>query len=68
MNLPALAAFRVAVARLWRRMLGRRSHTAAVLWRRMQRLIARWLPPVRVYHPYSLARFAVTTQARNRMR
>ena len=51
MNRPALAAFRVAVARLWRRMLGRRSHKAAVLWRRMQRLIARWLPPVRVYHP-----------------
>ncbi len=68
MNRPALAAFRVAVARLWRRMLGRRSHKAAVLWRRMQRLIARWLPPVRVYHPYSLARFAVITQGRNRMR
>lgn len=68
MNTPALNAFRQAIGRLWRQVLGRRSQTACVSWARMQRLMARWLPPVRVCHPYPLVRFAVTTQGKNRMR
>jgi group II intron reverse transcriptase/maturase len=68
MNTYALNAFRQALGRLWRRILARRSQTAHVAWARMRRLIARWLPPVHVCHPNPLARFAVTTQGKNRMR
>jgi hypothetical protein len=30
-------------------------------WERMNRLIARWLPPVRIVHPYPEARFDART-------
>jgi RNA-directed DNA polymerase len=68
MNTPALSAFRHGIGRVWRQVLGRRSQTAHVTWTRMLRLLQRWLPSVRVCHPYPLARFAVTTQGKNRMR
>ena len=68
MNLPALSAFRHGLGRVWRQVLGRRSQTAHVTWTRMRRLVERWLPAVRVCHPYPLARFAVTTPGKNRMR
>jgi RNA-directed DNA polymerase len=68
MNIPALCAFRHGIGRIWRQVLGRRSQTAQVTWPRMVRLVQRWLPLVRVCHPYPLARFAVTTQGKNRMR
>lgn len=68
MNQPAVKAFCLAVARIWRRVLSRRSHTAAVNWTRMRRLLARWLPPVRVCHPYPLDRFTVMTRGKSRMR
>jgi RNA-directed DNA polymerase len=68
MNTPALSAFRHGIGRVWRQVLGRRSQTAHVTWTRMVRLLQRWLPSVRVCHPYPLARFAVTTQGKNRMR
>ncbi len=67
-NVPALTAFHHAVMRLWRRMLAQRSQTARVGWVRMERLAARWLPRVRVCHPWPSARFAVMTQGRSRMR
>ena len=60
MNTPALHAFRQAVGRLWRRILHRRSQRASVPWRRMRRLIEKWLPPARVCHPYPLHRLRVT--------
>jgi group II intron reverse transcriptase/maturase len=61
LNSPAIGAFRQEVGRLWRKVLLRRSHKHNLAWDRMQRLIARWLPPARVCHPYPLARFGVTT-------
>src|SRR6266498_3934905 len=67
-NTYAIRAFRHAIGRLWRQALARRSQTARVTWTRMGRLIARWLPPARVCHPYPWVRFAVTTQGKNRMR
>lgn len=67
-NLPALKAFHLAIARLWRRVLAERSQKGYVSWARMQRLVARWLPHVRVCHPRPLARFAVRTQGGSRMR
>ncbi len=68
MNGSAIGAFRNAIGWLWRRALSRRSQTARVPWQRMRRLLDRWLPPARICHPYPLARLAVTTQGRSRMR
>jgi RNA-directed DNA polymerase len=60
-NSPALRNFRDRVSRLWRKMLGRRSQLGYVTWKRMQRLIDRWLPPARICHPYPSRRRTVTT-------
>jgi RNA-directed DNA polymerase len=68
LNGPAIGAFRQAIGRLWYHVLRRRSQRTRVTWQRMTRLIARWLPPARVCHPYPLVRFAVVTQGRSRMR
>jgi RNA-directed DNA polymerase len=67
MNSPAICAFANAVKRLWWRTLQRRSQRR-VPWQRMQRYIARWVPPVRICHPYPLVRFGVVTQGGSRMR
>ncbi len=61
MNSAALKLFRHQVGRLWHRTLSRRSQRGRVLWDRMRRLIDRWLPPVRVFHPYPLRRMGVIT-------
>src|SRR6202521_3229344 len=61
MNNPALALFRFQVGRLWHRALSRRSQNGRVLWDRMRRLIARWLPLPSVCHPYPLRRMGVVT-------
>jgi RNA-directed DNA polymerase len=61
MNNPALALFRFQVGRLWHRSLSRRSQNGRVLWDRMRRLIARWLPLPTVCHPYPLRRMGVIT-------
>jgi len=61
MNGPALRTFRDQVGRLWYRALARRSHTGRVRWDRMRRLLARWLPPARICHPYPLRRLGVIT-------
>jgi len=67
-NSAALRNFRDRVSRLWRKMLGRRSQLGYVTWKRMQRLIDRWLPPARICHPYPSHRRTVTTSANSRMR
>jgi len=59
MNNPALGLFRFQVGRLWHRALSRRSQNGRVLWERMRRLISRWLPQARTYHPYPLKRLGV---------
>jgi RNA-directed DNA polymerase len=51
-NRYALAHFRFMVGRLWHRTLEQRSQRGRVHWERMKRLIQRWLPPVRICHPY----------------
>src|SRR5580700_9562949 len=61
MNDAALHLFRLQVGRLWHRALSRRSQNGHVPWGRMNRLIAHWLPPVRIYHPYPLRRMGVVT-------
>jgi group II intron reverse transcriptase/maturase len=60
-NRYALAHFRFTVGNLWHRVLRRRSQKGRVSWKRMQRLIRRWLPPARICHPYPARRLRVTT-------
>jgi len=59
-NGPRLQAFRDGVTRLWRQALRDRGQGRAYDWERMQRLVRRWLPSVRILHPYPSVRFAAT--------
>ncbi|MCG6534281.1 MAG: RNA-directed DNA polymerase, partial [Syntrophales bacterium LBB04] len=61
MNEPSLSAFRKEIGRLWEIVLKRRSQKHRLTWDRMKRLVDRWLPPVRVCHPYPLVRVGVIT-------
>jgi RNA-directed DNA polymerase len=70
-NGGAITAFRRAVGRLWKRALGRRSQNGRVKWDRMERLIARWLPPARICHPtpfVRLQRLGVITRGKSPVR
>jgi len=60
-NARAVSAFRQAVGRLWWRVLKRRSQRTHLPWGRMQRHEARWLPLMRICHPYPWKRFGVAT-------
>jgi group II intron reverse transcriptase/maturase len=68
MNGPAICAFRRAVGRLWWRVLRRRSQGNHLPYRRVQPVLARWLPPAHICHPYPLVRLGVITQGGSRMR
>ncbi len=61
MNRPALQTFRFQVGWHWYRTLSRRSQNGRLPLDCMRRLVARWLPPVRSYHPYPLRRMGVVT-------
>ena len=56
-NGKRLQAFRDAAIRYWRQMLGRRSQRGRITWERMDRLVRRWIPSVRISHPYPSVRF-----------
>ena len=58
-NWQALSRFRIEVARLWLRALRRRSQRTRTTWDRMQRLVKRWLPYPRIWHPYPEQRLRV---------
>jgi len=60
-NSDAVNAFRQEVARLWLKSLRRRSHRTRITWKRMNRLVKRWLPSVRVMHPFPQVRFNART-------
>ena len=61
MNSPALNVFRFQVGWLWSRALARRSQNGRISLVRLRRLVARWLPPAQIYHPYPLRRLGVIT-------
>jgi group II intron reverse transcriptase/maturase len=61
MNGHCIGVFHMEVCRMWMRMLRRRSQKHTLRWDRMRRLIAKWLPPARICHPYPLERFGVIT-------
>jgi group II intron reverse transcriptase/maturase len=58
LNYAPVCAFARAVGRLWWQTLCRRSQQR-VPWIRMRRLLARWLPPVRICHPFPHERLVV---------
>ena len=60
-NYDAVNAFRTQITRHWHKALRRRSQKARLTWARMGRLATRWLPPVRVMHPFPSQRFAAKT-------
>ena len=60
-NTDAVKAFRHQVTRHWLTALRRRSQRTRMTWERMGRLATRWLPKVRVMHPFPEARFAART-------
>jgi group II intron reverse transcriptase/maturase len=60
-NSRAVRAFRDQVTRHWFKALRRRSQRHRLDWDRMHRLATRWLPPVRIVHPYPEARFDART-------
>jgi RNA-directed DNA polymerase len=59
-NYEAVAAFCDQVTRYWLKALRRRSQKTRIDWTRMVRIRRRWLPPVRVMHPFPETRFAAT--------
>jgi RNA-directed DNA polymerase len=67
-NSKAIRAFRDQATRHWRHALRRRSQRSNLDWQRMHRLAQRWLPPVRIQHPWPDARFDATTQGRSPVR
>jgi RNA-directed DNA polymerase len=67
-NARAINAFRIQLGRHWLQALRRRSQRHRLSWERMNRLIARWLPPVRILHPYPEVRFDVRTRGRSPVR
>lgn len=59
-NLQRMNRFRREVSRRWLKALRRRSQKGRnMTWTRMQRYIDRWLPPVRLRHPYPNQRLRV---------
>ena len=60
-NQRKLSAFKYQVYCLWFRTLRRRSQRHRISGERMNRLAARWFPPVRVLHPYPEQRLRVMT-------
>ncbi len=58
-NAPALNAFRYQVRRFWLKALRRRSQNDRMTWRVIAKLAERWLPPVKIHHPWPSTRFFV---------
>jgi RNA-directed DNA polymerase len=59
-NSRMMSAFRAHIGERWFQSLRRRSQRHRMTWERMGRLIDRFLPPVRVLHPWPDQRFRVT--------
>lgn len=57
-NSKRLGAFRAEVCRAWLFALRRRSQRRRLSWDRFNRLVTRYIPKVRILHPYPTERFA----------
>ena len=58
-NRRSLDAFRSELCRQWRKALRRRGNKRPINWSTMTRLIRRWVPSVRIVHPYPNQRWSV---------
>jgi Retron-type reverse transcriptase len=67
-NIEALSAFRYQIVRHWLKALRRRSQRTRMTWERMTRLENRWLPTIRILHPWPSMRFDARTQGRSPVR
>jgi RNA-directed DNA polymerase len=67
-NSKALNAFRYHIIRHWLKSLRRRSQRTKMTWERIKRLAKRWLPRVRILHPWPEARFDAKIQGRSPVR
>jgi len=67
-NGKSLSNFRTQVVRHWLHSLRRRSQHDRTNWERMQRLIERWIPPVKILHDWPDERFDVRTRGRSPVR
>ncbi len=59
-NAASLTQFRTQVIWLWLRTLRRRSQRDRLTWAQFGRLVAAWIPRVRILHPYPDVRFDAT--------
>ena len=59
-NSKSICAFRYHVVHLWFRPLRRRSQRSSLTWVRFGHLIDRWIPKVRILHPWPCDRFYAT--------
>jgi len=57
-NTDRISAFRTQLTLHWYKALRRRSQRDRMNWQRMGRIAARWLPQVRVTHPFPTVRLA----------
>jgi RNA-directed DNA polymerase len=67
-NGNAIEAFRSEIAKLWYKILRRRSQRTRMTWERMGKIIDLWFPRARILHPWPDQRFAVMTQGKSRVR
>jgi len=68
-NWTAIRQFRTQTNRHWLRALRRRSQRGRRLtWAKMNEYINRWLPPVRILHPFPNVRLAARTRGRSPVR
>ena len=68
LNWCQVDAFRREVNRYWYRALRRRSQRTRLNWAKMQKLIRRWIPLVRITHPWPEARFFARTRGKSPVR
>jgi hypothetical protein len=57
-NTKAVGTFKHHLTRHWKHALGRRSQKDRITWERMNRIAGRYLPLVRIRHPWPEKRFA----------
>lgn len=67
-NSRKLRSFRYHLSQQWFKVLRRRSQRSKLNWERMERLIERWMPKVRVMHPYPDFQLYVSTRGRSPVR
>jgi RNA-directed DNA polymerase len=66
-NFERLATFRREIVKLWHRSQKRRSQRDKTTVARMGSMADRWLPPLKILHPWPVERFDARTRGRSRV-